>query len=101
MLPAIRDNRMMQEAIKLAKDGELGNSDAIRLLQIPHHAEDVKDVLAIQATDRRAKSADVGSFVPLPGNVDNQRVSQSSTGPDHRQDPFDRGSTVVLNKFSI
>ncbi len=47
MLPATRDNRMMQEAVSLAKDGELGNSDAIRLLQIPHSPDDVvRDVLA-------------------------------------------------------
>ena len=36
MLPAIRNNKMMHEAIRLTADGELGNSDAIRLLQIPH-----------------------------------------------------------------
>jgi hypothetical protein len=46
MLPASRNNAMMQEAVELAKDGELGNSDAIRLLHIPHCAEDVKDVLS-------------------------------------------------------
>ncbi len=76
MLPAIRDNRMMQEAIKLAKDGELGNSDAIRLLQMPHGPEDIKDVLSKfeRQLTRAAKSKlTLAAFVPLPGNVDNQR----------------------------
>jgi hypothetical protein len=76
MPPAIRDNRMMQEAIKLAKDGELGNSDAIRLLQIPHCPEDVKEVLSKfeKQLTREAKSKlTLAAFAPLPANVDNQR----------------------------
>ena len=76
MLPAIRNNAMMQEAIKLAKDGELGNSDAIRLLQIPHRPEDVKDVLATfeKQLTREAKSKlTLEAFAPLPDHVDNQR----------------------------
>jgi len=76
MLPAIRDSRMMQEAIKLAGDGEIGNSDAIRLLQIPHGPQDVKDVLCAfeKQLTREAKSKlTLAAFVPLPQNVDNQR----------------------------
>jgi hypothetical protein len=67
---------MIEEAAKLAKDGELGNSDAIRLLQIPHCPEDVKEVLCTFAKQltREAKSKlTLDAFVPLPGNVDNQR----------------------------
>jgi hypothetical protein len=76
MLSAMRDSRMMREAIRLAEDGELGNSDAIRLLEIPHSAEDVKDVLAKfeKQLTREAKSKlALAAFVPLPDNVDNQR----------------------------
>jgi hypothetical protein len=76
ILPAPRCRSMMQEAIRLAEDGELGNSDAIRLLQIPHHPEDVKDVLARfeKQLTREAKSKlTLEAFVPLPDGVDNQR----------------------------
>jgi hypothetical protein len=76
MLPATRDSSMMQEATKLAEDGELGNSDAIRLLQIPHRPEDVKAVLAKfeKQLTREAKSKLIlDAFVPLPAGVDNQR----------------------------
>jgi hypothetical protein len=76
MLPAIRNNKMMHEANRLTADGELGNSDAIRLLQIPHRAEDVKEVLARfeKQLTREAKSKlTLAAFVPLPDNVDNQR----------------------------
>ena len=76
MLAAARDHGMMQEAIKLAEDGELGNSDAIRLLQIPHRPEDVKEVLARfeKQLTREAKSKlTLDAFVPLPPDVDNQR----------------------------
>ena len=71
-----RHNSMMQEATKLAKDGELGNSDAIRLLQIPHRPEDVKEVLYKfdkQLTREARSKLTLGAFVPLPDNVDNQR----------------------------
>jgi hypothetical protein len=76
MLPATRYNSIMQEAIKLAEDGELGNSDAIRLLQMPHRPEDVKEVLAKfeKQLTREAKSKLIlDAFVPLPAGVDNQR----------------------------
>jgi truncated hemoglobin YjbI len=73
---AIRDNDMMQEAIRLAADGELGNSDAIRLLQIPHSPEDVRRVLRkFEAQlSREAKSKlTLDALVPRPDTVDNQR----------------------------
>jgi len=76
MLPATRYSSMMQEAIRLAKDGELGNSDAIRLLQIPRRPEEVKEVLAKfeKQLTREAKSKLIlDAFVPLPAGVDNQR----------------------------
>ena len=76
ILPASRYSSMMQEAIKLAEDGELGNSDAIRLLQIPHRPEDVKGVLSKfdKQLTREAKSKLIlDAFVPLPAGVDNQR----------------------------
>ena len=75
-LPATRHNSMMQEAIKLTEDGELGNSDAIRLLQIPHRPEDVKEVLARfeQQLTREAKSKlTLEAFAPLSDGVANQR----------------------------
>ena len=55
----IRNDRLLHEAIKLAKDGEIGNSDAIALLQMPHRPEDVKDVLdqVRAATDPRSEEA--------------------------------------------
>src|SRR5271154_4411141 len=76
MLSAMRGSRMMREAIGLAEDGELGNSDAIRLLELPHSAVDVKDVLAKfeKQLTREAKSKmTLAAFVPPPDNVHNQR----------------------------
>ena len=73
---AIRDSSMMREASRLAAAGELGNSDAIRLLQIPHRTEDVQEVLRTfeQKLSREAKSKlTLDAFVPLPSDVDNQR----------------------------
>jgi hypothetical protein len=76
MLPAMRDSSMMQAAIRLARDGELGNSDVICLLQIPHRPEEVREVLSKfeKQLTREAKSKLVlEAFVPLPPGVDNQR----------------------------
>jgi Protein of unknown function (DUF3237) len=73
---AIRDSGMMREASRLAAAGELGNSDAIRLLQIPHRTEDVQEVLRAfeQQLSREAKSKlTLDALVPLPSDVDNQR----------------------------
>jgi len=66
----------MREAALLAEDGEIGNSDAIRLLQIPHSPDELKAVLS--AFDRhltpqaRAKLT-LDMLVPLPSGVFNQR----------------------------
>jgi truncated hemoglobin YjbI len=67
---------MMREASRLAAAGELGNSDAIRLLQIPHSTKDVQEVLHAfeQQLSREAKSKlTLDAFVPPPSDVDNQR----------------------------
>jgi hypothetical protein len=73
---AIRDSAIMREASRLAADGELGNSDAIRLLQIPHRTEDVQDVLRAfdRQLSREARSKlTLDALVPPPPDVDNQR----------------------------
>ena len=101
-LPSTRHNNLMQEAIKLAQDGELGNSDAIRLLQIPHRPEDVKEVLATfqQELTREATSKlTLEAFAPLPDGVDNQRYEPifdryPITGKTYRT----ASGTVVLNE---
>ncbi|MEP7343810.1 MAG: hypothetical protein ABI877_01025 [Gemmatimonadaceae bacterium] len=70
------NDRMMQEAARLASDGELGNSNAIRLLQIPHSPEDVRDVLnkfERQLTREAKSKLTLAAYVPLPANVENQR----------------------------
>src|SRR5438309_11361655 len=66
----------MREASRLAAAGDLGNSDAIRLLQIPKRTEDVQEVLHAfeQQPSREAKSKlTLDAFVPPPANVDTQR----------------------------
>ncbi len=73
---AIRNSEMMREASRLAAAGELGNSDAIRLLQIPRSREDVQEVLHAfeQQLSREAKSKlTLDAFAPLPSDVDNER----------------------------
>jgi len=68
---------MMREASRLAAArGELGNSDAIRLLQIPHSSEDVLDVIQAfnKPLSREARSKlTLDAFVPPPPDVVNQR----------------------------
>ena len=73
---AIRSSGMIREASRLAAAGELGNSDVIRLLQIPHSKEDVQEVLHTfeQQLSREAKSKlTLDAFVPPPSDVDNER----------------------------
>ncbi|MCS3932742.1 cytochrome P450 [Bradyrhizobium elkanii] len=73
---AIRSSGMIREASRLAAAGELGNSDVIRLLQIPHSKEDVQEVLRTfeQQLSREAKSKlTLDAFVPPPSDVDNER----------------------------
>ncbi|SCK46376.1 hypothetical protein VAR608DRAFT_4550 [Variovorax sp. HW608] len=67
---------MMQEALHLARDGELGNSDAIRLLQTQRRPEDIREVLARfdrQLTPEARSKLTLAAFAPLPEGVDNQR----------------------------
>lgn len=74
--PVTHHSGMMQEAIRLTADGELGNSDAICLLQIPHRPEDVREVLARfekQLTREARSKLTLEAFAPLPDGVDNQR----------------------------
>ncbi len=73
---AVSNSAMMREAARLAVSGELGNSDAIRLLQIPHSTTDVQQLLHTfkQKLSREAKSKlTLDALVPLPPDVDNQR----------------------------
>ena len=76
MLTAIRTGPMMQEAVKLASDGEIGNSDAIALLQMPHTSKDVREVLTAfdkQLTREARAKLTLDAFVPRPAHVQNQR----------------------------
>jgi truncated hemoglobin YjbI len=60
----------------LAADGELGNSDAIRLLQIPHRPDEVKAVIDSfdgQLTREAKSKLTLDVLVPPPEAVDNQR----------------------------
>jgi hypothetical protein len=76
MATAIRSDRVMQEAIRLAQDGEIGNSNAIRLLQMPHSPEELQNVLhrfrGALTREARGKLA-LEALAPLPGGVENQR----------------------------
>lgn len=101
--PAAHSNGMLQRAIRLAEDGELGNSDAIALLQIPHRPQDVKDVLARfdkQLTREARSKLTREAFAPLPGGVDNQRFEpifdrHPITGKTYTT----ASGTVVLNEI--
>lgn len=99
---ALRHKDVMHEAIRLAADGELGNSDAIRLLQMPHSADDIKQILGRfdKQLTREAKSKLVlDAFVPLPNGVVNQRYEPifdryPLTGKTYTT----RSGAVVLNE---
>jgi hypothetical protein len=75
-LPAVSTSRLVQEAAALAADGEIGNSDAIRLLQIAHTSGELKHVLhafdACLTREARSKLA-LAAYAPLPAGVQNQR----------------------------
>jgi hypothetical protein len=65
-----------REAARLASDGELGNSDAIHLLQMPHSVVEIKEVLRRfeNQLTREARAKLIREvFAPLPEYVDNQR----------------------------
>jgi hypothetical protein len=66
----------LQEAARLASDGELGNSDAIHLLQMPHSEFEIKEVLRRfdNQLSREAKAKLIReAYAPLPEGIDNQR----------------------------
>ncbi len=66
----------MQAAVRLAADGEIGNSDAIALLQLPHTADELTEVLRVfdrQLTDAARSKLTLAALVPLPAGVQNQR----------------------------
>ena len=76
MTTPMRRGGVMEEAIRLSADGELGNSDAIHLLQIPHTSEELLDV--VRKFDRvltpQAKGKlTLEAFAPLPEHAQNQR----------------------------
>jgi truncated hemoglobin YjbI len=77
---AARESAMMREAASLsAARSELGNSGAIRLLQIPHSTQDVEEVLHAfgKQLSREAKSKlMLDAFVPPPSGVVNQRYER-------------------------
>jgi hypothetical protein len=65
----------MREAVDLARDGEIGNSNAIRLLQLPHSPADLQDVLQRFEGQplKRGQLSALAAMVPLPDGVENQR----------------------------
>ena len=66
----------MQEAARLAGDGEIGNSDAIRLLDHPHHPEDLQvalDQFGALMTPQAKSKLTLAAWVSLPARVHNQR----------------------------
>lgn len=73
---AMRRDGVMQEAMRLANDGELGNSNAIRLLQISHTPDELRQVLARfdkQLTPQARGKLFLETLAPLPAHVENQR----------------------------
>jgi hypothetical protein len=78
-MQAIRDTHhsaFLQEAARLATDGEIGNSDAIRLLGHPHGPDDLRLVLdrfgALMTPQAKSKLT-LAAWVPLRPQVQNQR----------------------------
>ena len=73
---SIHSGAVIDEAARLAGDGEIGNSDAIRLLQLPHTPEDLHRVLErfdAQLTPEARSKLTLAALVPLPEHVSNQR----------------------------
>ena len=99
----IQHANFLQEATRLASDRELGNSDAIRLLQMPHSEVEIKEVLRrfeAQLT-REARAKLIREvYAPLPEYVDNQRFE-----PLFEKYPISgttyttESGTVVLNEI--
>ena len=76
MATLIDTSPLLQAAARLAADGEIGNSDAIALLALPHSAAGLQQVLArygdVLTAQARAKLV-LAARMPLPEGVENQR----------------------------
>ena len=76
MTPLIDTSPLLQAAARLAEDGEIGNSNAIALLALPHSAAGLQQVLArygdVLTAQARAKLV-LAARMPLPEGVENQR----------------------------
>jgi hypothetical protein len=73
---AVSSSRLLQTAVRLAADGEIGNSDAIRLLETAHTPSDLKQLLRIfdrQLTREARSKLALAAHAPLPEGVENQR----------------------------
>ena len=74
--PDVQSGTLMQEATRLAADGEIGNSDAIRLLEHSPRPDDLRQVLerfgAVMTPQAKSKLT-LAASVPLPPRVHNQR----------------------------
>ena len=71
-----RGSALIEEAARLAGDGEIGNSDALRLLHLPHTPEDLHGVLErfdAHLTPEARSKLTLAALVPLPDRVANQR----------------------------
>lgn len=102
MATALRNGRMMAEAARLAQDGDIGNSDAIALLQLSDDPEDAKEVLVAfdkQLTREARAKLTLAAFVPRPAHVDNQRYEPIfDRYPISGRTYTTASGTVVLNE---
>jgi hypothetical protein len=102
MATALRNGRMMAEAARLAQDGDIGNSDAIALLQLSDDPEDAKEVLVAfdkQLTREARAKLILAAFVPRPAHVDNQRYEPIfDRYPISGRTYTTASGTVVLNE---
>ncbi len=72
----VSSRAVMQAAVRLAADGEIGNSDAIRLLQMTPTAEELSQIVRTfnrQLTPAARSKLTLAAHVPLPDGVENQR----------------------------
>ncbi|MCW5622935.1 MAG: hypothetical protein KIS79_17620, partial [Burkholderiales bacterium] len=94
---------VLQEAERLAQDGELGNSDAIRLLQLPHTGDEIRALLCRfeHQLSREARAKLIREvYAPLPANVDNQRFEPLfDRYPISGRTYTTANGTVVLNEI--
>ena len=92
----------MREAVDLARDGEIGNSNAIRLLQLPHSPADLQDVLQRferQLTPEARGKLSLAAMAPLPDGVENQRYEPIfDRYPISGRTYTTASGTVVLNE---